>query len=217
MLNQIGGVNASLLKGIYDAGNLIGEGEYERGFETVAPAAVRSLAAAARLAGEGAKTIGGGQMVTKSGQPIDVTIGTVLRRGLGFNDREIAEYQGRHRNLKEDAAQYNDAITATKRDYVKAVDKMINAKTPELRKEYQERAIKAAQQWVRVHAKNRVPFTFGEAKDFVNSYTAGKLAGMWDVDGVKGSLMREAFLREHHDANEWDNFWANPKKEGGED
>ena len=200
-LHNVGGVNYSLAANWANAFDLLSKGETERAFEAISPAAARNLEQTGRLMVEGAGAISGKKMKTAEGTNIALTSADILKKFFGFNPKEIAEYQARHRNVMEDTAQYKDLINETRSDYMKAMEKMYSTEDPTKQQEYYKRAVEAAQRWGRIHQKNKIPFQSSEAKDFINSFSNSKLSEMYDVDGVKSSIMQHAFMTEHSERN----------------
>ena len=197
LIHNLGGVTYSMGENIYNGFKLLGEGKYLRAAETLSPAFMRNIEQVGRMLYEGGpKTISGEKMTTGEGvlgKPIQLDWKDYTKKFLGFNPIEIAEYQTRHKYLKEIDAQYKDLVTSTKRDFSSALDDFQRTRNPK----YIDKAREAVRRWGRVQTKNGRAPNSEDLDAFINSYISEKKMNAMSIDGVRANIKNYMFLKEH--------------------
>ncbi|MBT3196238.1 MAG: PLxRFG domain-containing protein [Gammaproteobacteria bacterium] len=102
-LETVAGPSFGIFAGGFEASDLFGEGEWERGFEKVVPKAMRDVMKAVRYGKEDLRNV-------KGVKQLDTDAGDIIAQGLGFNPSRVQQmYEARG-----DVNKYKDAIEGTR-------------------------------------------------------------------------------------------------------
>jgi hypothetical protein len=85
---------------IWSVGYALGQGEKGRALEAASPVSVRNLLAAIRLSTEGATTMKGQPIFTAEGEPLKLTPGEAIKKGMGFQPVRLAEHYSKERHAR---------------------------------------------------------------------------------------------------------------------
>jgi hypothetical protein len=94
------GAGSIPLQTAWSVGHALSQGEPRRALEAGAPVSVRNLLAAYRLSTEGATTMKGQPIFTDQGEPLKLTPGEAIKKGMGFQPVRVSEHYSKERHAR---------------------------------------------------------------------------------------------------------------------
>jgi hypothetical protein len=121
MLEAALGAGAIPAQTVFSVGRALSQGEPRRALEAGAPVSVRNILAAIRLSTEGATTMKGQPIFTAQGEPLKLTPGEAIKKGMGFQPVRVSEHYSKERHARRMEEDRRDRAQGFAGDLARAI------------------------------------------------------------------------------------------------